>query len=236
MQFHVRRIHNRHVIHAVAFHVGGNVIRAAENRIRPHRLPRKTDPRLPVIPPLVSVVIRPDLRRSRQQVEVHVVPRGLVAARCRQLVAQPQVQRQRVGCPVVVLRKARNQAVPQVEVERHPLLHVLRQPQQKVRERISEIPVAARVLPVERERSRRALVPRVHVVHDVVVVLEAAVDRVLAMRPRQRVLRLKRRVVENLHAVRAPDPRIPKAHRRKNVLLHPRQIELLRQIPAHRIA
>ena len=242
----VGRIDDRHIVDAVSFHVGGDIIGSAEDRVRsPGRLPGNAKTRLEVGDPGIGVVVLSDLRLAGDEIVVDVLAGVFVAASRGELIAQTQGEGDVGGGLVGILHEGPEEAVAQVEVQGRTLLNFLRQAQQEVGERASgsaygllghRIRLArvgvGGVLAGEDEPTGGAGVASVDVVHDVVVELEAGVDGVLAVGPGERIFDLDGGVVEDLDAVVASDGLIAEGHRRKNVSRNAGQTELLRQIPA----
>src|ERR1700679_1312534 len=112
MQFDIGRIDDRHIVDAVAFHVGGDIVSATNDEARnPAWLPGKADARLPVTDTRIGVVVGSDLWRSGEEGEVAVVLVILVAAGGSEFVAKTEVEGQAGRNRPIVLHEASEQAV-----------------------------------------------------------------------------------------------------------------------------
>src|SRR5271156_2653525 len=202
-----RGIDDSQVVYAVTFHVGGNSVCGANHRIgHKPRLPRQTKARLEISTAIVGVVIRTDLRRAAEPVKIDVVRLIRIAARRGDLVTKTEVQSEVAGDTPVILHEGGEQAVAQVKIKRSSQGDVARQTQEKIRKSVprdrprSAIPS---VLSTEGKRPRHSFVARIDVVNVVMKEFRAKMNRMVAVSPRERVLRLDCGVVEYLDAIRA---------------------------------
>src|ERR1051326_4414978 len=141
MRLYERGVLIGQIVDAIGSHEAENAICGANHSVPgpdrvPVRLPCQAEPGLEVANPVVGVVARPNRGLASDQVKIHIL--AIVGgARCNQLPAKAEIQRQIVFNAPVVLPKDTEETVAQVFISAAAisLLDILRKPEHEISDR-----------------------------------------------------------------------------------------------------